>query len=188
METENTTSSNKILINYSLRWGAIMGMTILIIQLLVYLFSKSSIVSVAYGSFNLILQIAMMVLAVYLFRKNTNNGLLSFSEGVTVVMLVFAGSALINTVFQYILYNIIDPELSTYIYERTVEMTTSMMEKFNAPDEDIEKALEKINPEDLKLTPKRLATNYFFSLLFGLFFAVIIAAIFRKKPQIDQIS
>ncbi len=188
METENTSSSNKVLINHALRWGAIMGMTILIIQLMVYLLSKSSLVSFTYGIVNFILQVILLVVAVYVYRKNINNGLLSFVEGFTIVMLIFAGSALINSVFQFLLYNVIDPDLSTYIYERTLEMTTNMMEKFGAPEEEIEKAIEKINPEDLKLTPQRLVTNYFFSLLFGVFFAVIIAAIFRKKPQIDQIS
>jgi hypothetical protein len=188
METENTSSNNKVLINYALRWGAIMGMTILIIQLMVYLLSKSSLVSFTYGIVNFVLQVIILVVAVYMYRKNITNGLLSFKEGFTIVMLIFAGSALINSVFQFLLYNVIDPELSTYIYERTLEMTTNMMEKFGAPEEEIEKAIEKINPEDLKLTAQRLVTNYFFSLLFGVFFAVIIAAIFRKKPQIDQIS
>lgn len=188
METENTSSNNKVLINYALRWGAIMGMTILIIQLMVYLLSKSSLVSFTYGIVNFVLQVIILVVAVYMYRKNITNGLISFKEGFTIVMLIFAGSALINSVFQFLLYNVIDPELSTYIYERTLEMTTNMMEKFGAPEEEIEKAIEKINPEDLKLTAQRLVTNYFFSLLFGGFFAVIIAAIFRKKPQIDQIS
>jgi hypothetical protein len=170
----------KQLLNHSLKWGAIMGLAIVVIYLLVYLLHKSSLVSYWFGGFNLLLPIVLIFYSMYAWRK-ANDNQMSFNEGFRIGMLMYAGGSLITIIFQYLLYNIIDRDLHQFIFERTVQNTTELLEKLNASEEDIEKAIDTLDPEKLKLTPSNLIQNYLFGLLLGAFISPIGALIFRRK-------
>lgn len=170
----------KQILNHALRWGAIMGLTIVVTYLLVYLLHKSSLVSYWFGGFNLLLPIILIFYAMYAWRKSNGNEM-SFSEGFRIGMLMYAGGSLITIIFQYLLYNVIDRDLHQFIFDRTIQNTTELLEKLNASEEDIEKAVESLDPEKLKLTPANLLQNYIFGLLMGGIISPIGALIFRRR-------
>ena len=89
---------------------------------------------------------------------------------------------MINSIFQYILYNVIDPGLVQMILEETIRKSTELMEKFGSSQEDIDKTIESLQEQDISFTPKRLMSNYMLNLLFGAFLSLVISAILRKKP------
>jgi hypothetical protein len=170
--------------NHSLKWGAVMGMSLISLQLLIYFIDKASIVSIWYGSIGIILNIALVMYPIYLWRV-LNGNTLNFGEGFRIGTLVYAGGSFIYIVFQYILHNMIDPQLSTFMYERTIEKTTMMLERFNMPEEEIEAALDKLDPEQMKFTAQTMVIGYFMGLGLGALYATISALIFRKKPISD---
>lgn len=168
-------------IPHSLFWGTVSAITSIIFTLVVYMINKHYLVSFVVGSISIILALVFPILAVVFFRKE-NNGLLSFKEGFVISFVVLAFAAMINSIFQYILYNVIDPGLVQMILEETIRKSTELMEKFGSSQEDIDKTIESLQEQDISFTPKRLMSNYMLNLLFGAFLSLVISAILRKKP------
>jgi hypothetical protein len=170
----------KQILNYSLKWGAIMGLAVVVVYLMVYLLHKTSLVSYWFGGLNLVLPISFIFYAMYSWRKENDNQM-SFNEGFRIGILMYAGGSLITIIFQYLLYNVIDRDLHQFIFERTIQNTTELLQNLNASEEDIEKALDSLDPEKLKLTPANLIQNYLFGLLMGGIISPIGALIFRRN-------
>ncbi|MFI5221612.1 MAG: DUF4199 domain-containing protein [Bacteroidia bacterium] len=176
---ENHSKAN---IEHALKWGIILGMANILLYLLVYLISKSSLTSWWLGTFSLALNIFLLIIPVTIQRKEFGNEI-TFNEAFLICFITYAGGSLLQTIFTYILYNFIDPGLSEYIKTKAIEMTQSMMEKFGAPQDSIEKTLEKMQLEDFRQTPARIARQFLFMILFGGVISLILAAILKRKPK-----
>jgi tetrahydromethanopterin S-methyltransferase subunit G len=81
------------------------------------------------------------------------------------------------------LYNVIDPTLADFIKQESIEKMASFMEKFGTPAEEIDKAITKIEAEDMSMSPARIGKSFIFGILFSAVVALIIAAIIRTKTQ-----
>ncbi len=171
----------------ALKFGLIMGMFNVIIQLLFYMINKEWLVSLM---MNFVILIVNIILVIYPIRqlKKQQGGLISFKDAFIMAFIIFAGSGLIGTVFQYILYAIIDPGLPEYVKQKAIENTVSMMEKFGSSQDDVAKAIEPLEQQDFKPNAKSLGTQYFWSILFSAFFALILGAIFKKSPKTEGLE
>jgi hypothetical protein len=173
------------LIQHGLQWGLILALVNIAIQAISYMINKQWLVSFWLGGISLVINIILLIIPVIKYRKELG-GYIDFKNAFFVCLLVYLGSSLISTVFQYVLYNIIDPELSTYVKEKVLESTSSMMEKFGTPQEDMEKALADIEKQDFSQTPAKLGKQFLWGILFGGIISLIIAAILRKQPKIED--
>jgi tetrahydromethanopterin S-methyltransferase subunit G len=179
METENKSN-----IEHALKWGLILGMANIFIYLIAYIIDKSILTQWWMGLASLAINITLMIIPVTSKRKELG-GFITFKDAFLICFIVIAGGALLQSVFNYVLYNLIDPGLSEYVKEKAIESATSMMEKFGAPQEEMEKAIEKLQNEDFSQTPARIGKQYAFGLLFGAVLALIVAAIFKKQPKAE---
>lgn len=180
-------NNNKANIEHGLKWGLISGMINIVITILAYAIDKSLLTQWWLGLTTLAINIALMVIPVTSRRKELG-GFISFGNAFVICFLVLAGSALLQSVFTYILYNLVDPELSEFIKEKAIETATSMMEKFGAPQESIDKAIEEMQNENFAQTPARIGKQFFFGLLFGAVIALIVAAILKKNPKVPDME
>jgi hypothetical protein len=169
-------------LEHALKWGLILGMTNIVIYLLGYIVDKTMITHWWYGLISLAINITLMVVPVVSKRKELG-GVISLRDAFLICFVVIAGGSLLQSIFNYILYNLIDPGLSDFIKQKTIENMTSMMERFGAPQESIDKALENIQNTDFSQTPARIGKQYFFMVLFGGFIALIVAAILKRKQK-----
>lgn len=178
-------SKNKELIEHGLRWGLMLALITITIQMGSYLVNKELLVSMWAGIFYLLITIVLMVLPILQQRKE-QNGLISFKEAFLIAFIVSVSSSLITQVYTYVLYNLIDIELAGFIKEKAVESAASMMEKFNTPQEEIEKQLEKMQEQDFSQTPGTIAKQFLWGTIVGAIIASIIAAILKKQPKTDD--
>ncbi len=179
---ENQSKAN---IEHALKWGLILGMVNIAIYLLCYVIDKNILTQWWLGVGTLVINITLMIIPVTTKRKELG-GLISFKDAFIICFVVLAGGALLQSVFNYVLYNLIDPSLSNFIKEKTIETTANMMEKFGAPQEQIDKTLSDMQNQDMSQNPARIGQQYLVMLLINAVISSIIAAIFKKNPKVTD--
>lgn len=183
MDTQKPT-----LFHQGMKFGLILGFTQVVISLILYMIDKNLMVSFSVGAIMLIISIVLMVLPVRNY-KSLNGGVIDFKEAFLICLITIAGGLLVTTVFNYLLYNVIDTGLADFIKEKSIEKTVALMEKLGSSQEDIEKGIAPLQAQDFSQSPARLGSQYFTSVLFGAIPALIIAAILRTKNKpVDDIQ
>lgn len=168
------TKSSNVLLQYGL-FSAVAG---ILAYLLLYLAGTSVMTSPVAFVTNLI-PILFAVLACLAVRKQ-NGGFLEFSDAIKTSFGIFVISGFAVTVFSYLLLNYIDPDFKTAMQQAAMEMTESMLKKFGAPEEQIDKALEEASKKD-NFSFGNVMLGFAFSCILWFLFSLIISMIVRKK-------
>lgn len=116
-----------------------------------------------------------------LATRKDNEGILTFGQGFSNTMFVAAIATLIVTVFTFILVKYIDPSLIEIQKEVARELSLSMMEALNAPEEEIEKAIDKIDETDMNPSLGTVFLGWVGHLFCGAITALVIAAVIKKN-------
>lgn len=174
METQPI-STKKSAITYGLILGAVLAlMTTLMYVLNTELFTKWWI---GILSFLIVIVIAIVSVAK---AKGILGGIMSFKEAFTVYFITVAIGYFISTLVGILIFNIIDPELASFLQERTLEITAEFMQKFGTPQAEIDKAMAKMADQDNFSIASQLK-NYVFGLAFMSVIGLLVALIFKTK-------
>lgn len=168
--------------NAPIRWGLIGGLVSVVISVLIYIISPSSFASMWLGLVILGLALFFMIWGGVAFRRE-NNDEITFLQALGAVLIIGVIISLLSTIFSYILFNFIDTDLAELIKQKVMENTTEMMEKFGATDEDIEKALEKIEEENFQFGLKEYAIRFLQGMGFYAVMGLIVAAFVKRNPE-----
>jgi hypothetical protein len=179
---ENTPAPT--LLNHTLRWGMITAAVSIIITLLMYAIDYTLMIQ---------LKILFISLAVYLgitiyggidYRK-TAGGFLPYGKAWQHGFLVLAISGLVATLFSLLLYNVVDPELPEKLVDASIENTRELMEKFGAPADSIDDALDKAREQTAnRFTVGGILLGYVQIAIFSAIMALISALFVRKnRPE-----
>jgi Na+/H+-dicarboxylate symporter len=182
---ENTTTPAPTLISSALKNGAILGVISIAITLLLYVADYTLMADWKVGLLSFAIFIGYAIYAGINYRKEIG-GFIDFGKAFQHGFIIFAVSALISTLFNIVLYTVVDPELPSKLTEASVEAAAKMMENFGMPEEQMDEALEKTREDTAKrFTVGGLATGYLFALIFCAIFALITGAIVKKKvPEV----
>lgn len=174
METQPI-STKKSAITYGLILGAVLAlMTTLMYVLNTELFTKWWI---GILSFLVVIVIAIVSVAK---AKGILGGVMSFKEAFTVYFITVALGYFISTLVGILIFNIIDPELATFLQEKTLEITAEFMQKLGTPQAEIDKAMAKMADQDNFSIASQLK-NYVFGLAFMSVIGLLISLIFKTK-------
>jgi len=175
------------LLSYVLRWGMIIAGINILLMLIIYVVDATQLASISVGLFTFVLNIALIVYAGVGYRKLLG-GYADYKTMLITVFLIQAISGGAASMFQVLMYTVIDPELPELLTEASLETTENMLEFFNLPPDDIDDALEQTE-EDLEGTfsARQIIVSYFWpGLLFLFIIALIIAAIIKKNKPIFE--
>src|SRR5436853_13960 len=125
---------NEIIKKNGLTYGAILGLISVASTTLIYVIDLKLFMSWWLGGFSLILNIVIGVSLVSKTKKQLNNTI-SFKEAFSVYFIAGAIGSTISSLYNYILFNFIDPQAKETLKEMTIEYTVKMMEKFGTPKE-----------------------------------------------------
>ncbi len=176
--TESTT-------NTGLTYGLIAGLIVCVILLLQYLGGLDMYLSPV-GYIAYLVMITMAVLAALKVRRS-NEGFLEFSTALKVTFTVFAIALLLQTLFNYILFNFIDVSFKEAVSQEVINKTEQMMRNFGASDSQIEEALESERNKD-QYSPTRVLLGYAISCIIAFIICLLIAVIVRRnKPAFNNI-
>lgn len=120
--------------------------------------------------------------------RKENGGLYSFKDALQFTFMAYVVYSIIEAVGTYVLYAIIDPELTGKMIEIAIAKTTQMMEKLGAPEADIEKTIKKMQAEPKTTTFKQVFLGLGLAIGFNFVKALILSVIVKKNEEFpDQI-
>lgn len=175
---------NEIIKKNGVTFGIILGLFSVLFTTAIYVIDLKLFTSWWIGLFSIAVAIVIGI-ALELKTKKQLNGVFPFKDAFTVYFIAALVGTVVSTVYNYILFNIIDPGAKETLKEITMKYTSEMMEKFGAQAEQINEAMKKVAETD----------NYSIgNMLFGLaialvlqaIFGLILAAIFKSKSPSSQ--
>lgn len=117
-------------------------------------------------------------------RRRVFGGLWNFGSAFLTFMLIGAIGGLLGTIWTYLLFNVIDPELADDLTSRVMEKTLAFMERLGAPESDIDRTMEDLSRMPEGFSPAGLAVSYAKSLAMYAFIGLIGGLITRRKPAV----
>jgi hypothetical protein len=166
--------------NYGVQYGLIAGLGMIVIILVQYLGGLEYFMH----PLGFLLYAALIAVAVVagLKQRKDNGGFLSFAEALKVTFTVFAIALLLQTLFSYVLLNIIDIPFKQAVGQETLNRTEQFMKKMGAPQRDIERALDEAAKGDPFSLPKMFLGYAMTCIVFFIVALIIAAIIKRNKP------
>jgi len=174
METQ-TPSIKKNAINY----GLILGVVLAFITTVIYAVKIELLTEWWLGIIMFFIAIAIGFVSVAK-SKAILGGFMSFKQAFTSYFITMAVGLLINVVVGILIFVVIDPDAAAFLQERIIEMSRGMMERFGAPEAEIEKALADMEGKNNYSFGSQLQA-YLFQLAFYSVFGLLVALIMRKN-------
>lgn len=163
-------------------YGVAAGLVVSVITLLAYLIDKSLLANWWFGMIMLPIPVVAMVMAGIAIRKE--KGSLPFGEAFLNTFITGVIFSAISVIFQILLYHAIDPELPSFLMEKAMENTASMMEKFGVPESQMDEAMEEAAKSigDAFKVGNQLLSIFWSAIVWGIV-ALIVAAIIKRNPE-----
>jgi flagellar biosynthesis/type III secretory pathway M-ring protein FliF/YscJ len=168
----------KAAIRYGLIWGAISITTTLLLYLL------GMMDNIAAG-------ILLFVFGIYMMyrtgaeKRDELGGFISWKEALSPTWLVAVISTFLTTIFNWVLFNLIDPSLQQKQREQAIQMTEKMRSWIG--DAETEKQLEELEKKDFA-SIQNFIMYFFIGILLYFVIAAIISAILKRKKAEDIFS
>lgn len=168
--------------NKSVNLGLLAGGAIVLILFVVDMINNRLMVHFAMSYFPTLLLIVAMVLATREARRDYDE--LSFADAFKESMIPFLIGNGIYLIFNYILYNFIDPELADIAKEKALEIMNTGVLNNLFDEEQLELMVDQIRETSYRPTLNQTIFSYFFSLIIpGALVSLILAAIFRTRQR-----
>ncbi len=174
---ESTTKSSAI--NYGLYLGAILS----IISVIIYAVNLDLFTEWWLGIILFVLVVVYGVVSALKSRKILD-GLISFKQAFASYFITIAVGTLIATVIGIAIFTFIDPEAATYLNEQILILTKQTMERFGAPQEVIQAAIEEASTKN-NFSLAMQSQAFIFRLAFYALIGLIVALIVKKSDTKD---
>jgi heme/copper-type cytochrome/quinol oxidase subunit 4 len=174
-------------VQHGIRMGLILGVASIILTLLFYLIDPTLF---AKWWLNLIVLFVIIVVVVILGRnyRLSIGGFMSFGDAFKHGFIIFLLSGLLSGFFNILLFQVIDQDLKTVVGDAAIEQTEAMMEKFGAPDEQIEEALEKAEESMAEsFSTSGQLKGQMWAILFYVILSLITGLIVRKQEDLSDV-
>jgi predicted membrane protein len=174
-----------------IKYGLLAGIIMIILVLLIYFIHSTSLASFT-AMIVFVPLVFLMIWGGITFRKE-NGGFKSFGQAFMVVYVVSVTATFSSSIFGFVLYSVVDRDLAFKVQRETKESTLEWMEKLGASDEDIEKALQRLD-DDFQVEEgdsgqlnsyllRRTAMNFATTLVVGAIFSALIALFVSRGDE-----
>jgi hypothetical protein len=175
---------NEIIKKNGITYGAILGLISIASTTLIYVIDIKLFMSWWIGGISLILNILIGVILVSKTKTQLNNTI-SFKEAFSVYFIAGAIGTTISALYNYVLFNFIDPQAKETLKEMTIKYTVEMMEKFGTPKEVLNQTIAELQKAD-NYSLGNILMGVVFAYVIVAIFGLILAAIFKSKSPSSQ--
>lgn len=182
---ENNETPQPTLVNHAVKFGAILSAISIFIVLVLYVIDYTLMAGFTFLIIGLCVGLAFVIYSGINYR-NSIGGYIPFGKAFFHGVMVFAVSGLIATAFNFLLYNVIDPDLPQNLSDAIVANTEESMANWGAPQETIDETINKMR-EDMpnNFTTFGLIKGYFTALIWYVILSLITGLIVRKnQPEV----
>ncbi len=175
---------NEIIKKNGVTYGAILGLISIASTTLIYVTDIKLFMSWWIGGISLILNIMIGIFLVSNTKKQLNNTI-SFKDAFSVYFIAGVLGSTVSALFNYFLFNFIDPQAKETLKEMTIKYTVEMMEKFGTPKEVLNQTITELQKAD-NYSLENIFMGLLFVYLIVAIFGLILAAIFKSKSPSSQ--
>jgi len=128
----------------------------------------------------------IILLVVGFKLRKDNGGLYSFKEALQFTFVAYVVFALIEALGTYVLYALVDPDMTAKVIEITIAKTVQMMEKFGASEAQIEDTIKKMQAEPKTTSFKQVFLGLGLAIVFGFIKALVLSIIVKKNEEVPE--
>lgn len=165
----------------ALNTGLLLGLTLTLLLTILYVIDLNLFTKSWVGIVNVAIITVFGVLAAVQYKK-TLGGFITFKESFTSFFTAVVIGFLISTLFNILLFNVIDVEAKTILSENVIKYTVEMMQKFGAKAADINKVVEDMRASDSFGVAGQLK-GFFFNVIFYSIIGLISSLIIKRVPS-----
>lgn len=183
---EQTTSETPNLFKHAVRFGAIIGGIGVAITALLYVIDLALLADWKVGIFLILVFLGMVIYAGINYRREAG-GFLSYGKAFQHGYVTLIVGGFISTLFQILLYHVIDPSIPAALTDISIEKAEEMLAGFGMSGETLDKAIEQARID----TPKRftvvgLLTQFAWGFLVNAIISVITSIFVKKNPPVEM--
>jgi hypothetical protein len=175
---------NEIIKKNGLNYGIILGLFSILFTSAIYIIDLHLFTSWWIGIVAIVISITIGVVLVSKTKKQLS-GIITFKEAFTVYFIAALIGSFVSTIYNYVLFNFIDPQAKETIKEITMKYSADMMEKFGAPASAVNETMQKLAQTD-NYSLGNLMFGFAISLVISAIFGLILAAIFKSKSPSSE--
>ncbi|MCW3088191.1 MAG: hypothetical protein JWQ78_1577 [Sediminibacterium sp.] len=173
------------IVNEGIKWGSICGLIAVLLMYGSWAVGLNAFVGFQFWTNFIPYMILILIFAGLNIRKQ-NGGILPYAQALKFTFLSYVVVACITAIATYVLYNVIDKELTQKSMQVALEKTRAMMEKFGASEDDIAKAMKSTEEgsKDTGIGKILLGTGLF--LIWDFVKSLLIALVIRKEEKFAE--
>jgi hypothetical protein len=181
------------ILQHTMTWGAILGILLVIISVLLYLFDimkTNMMLNILLGVVNIIIVAVFLVIGTKAYRDKVLGGKISYEKAFLIGLLIVVFSSIITNFYSLILTTLIDTDYLTKVTEATKEWTYNFYSKKGMSEDQIEDALNKIDERLANYSAiKVFFIGLIWSTVFGIIISLITSAFVKRDPTpFDQVA
>ncbi len=185
-ELQNTIENTPSKIVHGVKTGGIVGGVMVVISLLLYIVNPSTFAASWLNLSLLVLSFGIVIYFGLQFRKLVG-GYLSFGDAFVHGFISFLIAGFMGTLFNILLFNVIDPDLARLIMDTTIDNTIALFEKLGMTGSQIDETVEKMEKDMIDgFKPLGAIKNYLIVSIFYVIAALISGAIVKKKKPEEK--
>jgi biotin transporter BioY len=169
-------------INEGVKYGSICGLLAVLLMYGSWAMGLNTFVGFQFWTNFIPYMIVIIIFGGLQIRKQ-NGGILPYAQALKFSFFSYVIVAVIVACATYVLYNVIDKDLTQKSMQVALEKTRSMMEKFGASEDDIAKAMKRTEEgsKDTGIGKILLGTGLF--LIWDFIKSLLIALVIRKEEK-----
>ncbi len=175
---------SKAVLNQSIIAGIISAIIYGAFSFGTYYTSVNSYVSFSY--IYALLPVIMILLIVMGFRiRKQFGGYLSFKEVLQFAFMAYVIYEIVVAITTYLLFVVIDPQLTRKMLDITMKYTADMMKRFGAPQTQIDDAIAKSHKQQETTGNKNILLGIGINLVWDFIKSLLVAVIVKKERPAD---
>ncbi len=169
-------------VNEGVKYGVICGLLAVLIMYGSWAAGLNTFVACQFWTNFIPYMIVIIIVGGLQLRKN-NGGILPYAQALKFSFLAYVVVAVILAIATYVLYNLIDKELTAKSLQIALEKTRAMMEKFGSSEEDIAKALKRAEEGGQETGIGKILLGTGIGLIWDFIKSLLIALVIRKEEK-----
>ena len=170
---------NEIIKRNGITFGVLIGIVSSLITATIYAIDLNLFSSWWIGITSIIVYLILGIVLLSKTKKEVKT-IFTFKDAFTTYFIAAVIGILISTLFNVLLFNVIDPSAKDTLLEITMKITANMMQKFGTPASVINEAISKLK-ETNPYSTIELLKGSIFSIIFSSIFGLILAAFFKTR-------
>jgi hypothetical protein len=164
-----------------LRYGLIVGVIISVYMALLYALGIEVFANWWYSVIMYPISIGLICYFTIQLRNTNESEPFHFKQTFVVILSLLMLSTLVSTIWNIVLFNVIDPSLPKELSERILEETETTMAKWGAPEEVIKDTLKEMRDLPSQFKPLAQLIGWLKGGLFMALMSLICASFIKRK-------